>query len=318
MAQPFVHNPAPSSYPAFQTSNYYDSLIYGGNKYSPFIPPTPLPGTLPGLYSPFGAALNTPLPPSPHLGAIPFPTSGGVSTDWTGYPTRQRTLSWHGAAAPAAYSPGFLTAALPPSHHRSSSFGAQTAWPPQWPTAPLIPTQIPMSLLQYRLHPWLNGETPRADFRFDVSSPYCAPQRLNSSGMWVVLGANELVAQATNPGVTKLRIVCDLLPQWPIELQPVTGMSSLNPLPPLLLQDVLLMLHQSLQTRISYSDWAKLNPVQETLITRAFTQRCAAFGPMANEERKKGVRRVDFLIGKVWFRGLVPTTEPGVLKMILG
>lgn len=332
MTSPYVYTPAPS-YPSYHASNYLDHSFFATPTHSPFIPNAVLSGGAVYPPSPYATALTTPLPASPHYGPTPLP--GDVTADWTGYPetgswtyTRQRRPSWHGATAPTSpYSPGFLTpgAAQYFGHNRRHSFGASAAaagYAPPWTSwAALSPSnqQIPVSTLPFQIHPWLNGEMPRNDFRLDLSVPNFAPQRLAhaASGTFVLLSNEELAQPATHPSITRLRIICDLIPQWPMDLSPLATFTHSAALPPLLFQDVLIMIHRTLHTRISHQDWARLNPTEENAITRAFSRRCASFGSLELQARNDGVKRVDFLRGKVWFRGLVPTAEKNTMKMIL-
>jgi len=318
MSGPFVYTPGPS-YPTYQASHYIDPAFYGTPTHSPFVPNVALSAGAVYPPSPYATALTTPLPPSPTYGG------GGIATDWTGFPVdyqRQRRPSWHGATAPM--SPAFLSPTAPTffGHNRRHSFGATaaaTGYAPTWTTwaSPHNP-QIPVSTLPFQLHPWLNGEYPRNDFRFDLSSPNFAPQRvIDGVGTFALLSREDLVQPATHPGITRLRIVCDLIPQWPMDLEPISNYANSGATPPLLLQDVLVMIHRSMHKRISHVDWARLHPVESQAITKAFSRRCASFGPMESQARNDGVKRVDYLRGKVWFRGLVPTPEANTMRLIL-
>ncbi|EEB87743.1 hypothetical protein MPER_14793 [Moniliophthora perniciosa FA553] len=100
--------------------------------------------------------------------------------------------------------------------------------------------------------------------------------------------------------------------------------------------DVLLCIHRSLHTRITHADWARLNSQEEAAVARAYTQRCkalghqgaqayiggqvgiGAFGPdVEAAELAQGVKRVDFLLGKTWFRGGVVDWAEGVIKLVV-
>jgi hypothetical protein len=165
----------------------------------------------------------------------------------------------------------------------------------------------------FLIHPYLNGETPRPDFHFDLSSPTFSPMRLVAPGQSALLSLDSLSEPATHPPITRLRIICDVIPQWPIELQysPYAAAPTLSPSPlsnspvPITLGDVLIALHRSLQTRISHIDWARLSISEETAISRAYTRRCRSVPQLAQFEASQGVRRIDYLLDKVVFRGLV-------------
>ncbi|THV03540.1 hypothetical protein K435DRAFT_651086 [Dendrothele bispora CBS 962.96] len=74
------------------------------------------------------------------------------------------------------------------------------------------------------------------------------------------------------------------------------------------LLDILRTIHRSLHTRISHSNWAQLTEWEQTAVTRVYTKRCKAMGYL-NAFEREGVQIIDFLLGKVWFRGLVMDWE---------
>jgi hypothetical protein len=168
----------------------------------------------------------------------------------------------------------------------------------------------------FLIHPYLNGEAPRPDFYFNLSTSTFSPMRLVAPGQSALLTLDDLSQPATHPPITRLRIVCDAIPQWPTELQynPYAAAAAAIPLsaggggggaPPITLGDVLIALHRSLQLRISHLDWARLNVSEETAVARAYTRRCRAVPHLAQFEASQGVRRVDYLLDRVVFRGLV-------------
>jgi hypothetical protein len=106
--------------------------------------------------------------------------------------------------------------------------------------------------------------------------------------------------------------------------------SELAPVPlPISLGDVLVSLHRAMHERISHADWETLTEEDAQVVTRAFTQRCRAEAirsrvppPQLRDrevaERNQGVKRVDFLLGKTVFKGLVraPGDPEGCVRMI--
>ncbi|KAF9449793.1 hypothetical protein P691DRAFT_811862 [Macrolepiota fuliginosa MF-IS2] len=159
---------------------------------------------------------------------------------------------------------------------------------------------------------------------FDLSAPKFAPLRYVAPGQSEFLSPEDLQQPATWPSITQLRIVCDEIPQWPIDIQidptyyggggPPPGFQA----PPITIGDILVKIYEHLAQRISHMDWAGLAPEQETAIGRAYTLRCKALGSAEAVERSHGVKRIDFCLGKVWFRGLTRTAEGmNVLKLHL-
>ena len=167
-----------------------------------------------------------------------------------------------------------------------------------------------------RVHPLLDGDGGNTnDLRFDLSSPIFAPQRWtgrSTAEMFVLLSGEELAQRATQPPISGLRIICDMIPQWPIDLfLPQMQYAQLH--------DVLLAIFRALHKRITHVDWVALNTEEAHAITRAFQTRCASCGSaeLAAIARNDGVKRVDYLREKIWFRGLVPL-DGNVMKMVLG
>ena len=119
--------------------------------------------------------------------------------------------------------------------------------------------------------------------------------------------------------MTRMRIVCDRVPNWPIDIG--FGSSVSSPSVPITLGDVLVMVHRILHTRISHLDWARVPAEEETPIARAYTKRCKSIPSNTQFESRQGVKRIDFLLDKVVFRGLlrISTKVDGVdvFKLLL-
>jgi len=130
--------------------------------------------------------------------------------------------------------------------------------------------------------------------------------------------------------VTKLRIVCDMIPNWPVDLVYGAGGMGMGlaggmQAPPITLGDILVSIHQKMHQRISHSDWGRLSMAEEAAVSRAFTRRCRTESMRHNAtyhsdielpERQQGVKVVDFLLGRTMFRGLV-RSEDGCVKMVV-
>ncbi|KAF8149414.1 hypothetical protein B0H34DRAFT_733675 [Crassisporium funariophilum] len=320
MSGPFVYTPQVNYRNSPYLAPFYDQA------YSPFIPSLSLSG------SPY--ARNASLPPSPNLGFSPLPTPYTPSIPFPGSPddggfgpdvwARQRRPSWHGGTVPTATVPtGWLQAPAGYHHQRTRSFGDAAAYqtlPVGWNGQPFAPGACspygppPFTIpqIQPSIHPWLNAEMLRSDFIFDMSLSNFAPMRYVGNNQTVIISPEELSQPATHPPIFQMNIVCEQLPKWPISMQynPYTSSNTYPTVaPPITLGDVLSAIWNSMQQRISQYDWAQLPPQVEYAVSRAYTKRCKAMPSTEVMVRNQGVKRVDFLLEKVMFRGLVRVGE---------
>ncbi|KDQ54281.1 hypothetical protein JAAARDRAFT_38441 [Jaapia argillacea MUCL 33604] len=310
MTTPFVYTPV-----FYQPTPYLDP--YTVQTHTPFIPPT--------------ANLAPSAPNTPPRRVVHF------EDDCPAVP-RPRVVSWHaGMPTPPTSVPFIITAPPQPvpiyGHGRRHSFGNANFTHPWAYNANVSPWVWPSQPLpQALIHPLLNGESP-PPILFDLSVSTFSPHKFISVGQTIALSRDDLAQPATHPPTTHMRITCDAIPQWPIDLQfPSTPSIPTNSLllqvpvhpqaiTPITLGDVLTAIHRSLQTQITHLDWAKLNMSQEMEISRAYRRRCKTFPSVEQFEASQGVRRVDYLGKKVCFRGLV--RERGTdgfenLKLIVG
>jgi hypothetical protein len=303
---------------SYPTSHSYVDPYYTQKQPSPFIPNA-------SLY-----------PPSPYSSAPNTPGRNRVRFEDDLFPElnqRLRRPSWDGGQAPVmppvampqpVYADPFLTAGNQGFPRRHSFSGPnQSLWANNsMPYAPwLYPPQPP----SFQIHPFLNGESPRPEFYFDLSSPKFYPACWVGPGQVTPLTMEQLQEPATHPAITRLRIICDIIPQWPIDLEynPYSqgGLNIPAPAVPISLGDILIALHRSLQNRISHIDWAKLTVSEETAVARAYTRRCKSIPSVSQFEASQGVRRVDYLLDRVMFKGLirVPGAEGfETMKLIVG
>ncbi|KAJ7430765.1 hypothetical protein B0H11DRAFT_2134345 [Mycena galericulata] len=343
MASPFVYVPeASGSTPQYQ--NPYYTIPQGVA--SPFLPPSPL------LYpsSPYlgpidGARASSTSPNAFNPNSVLWPDAAphyesAYTAGWIPLSPRQRTNSWQGPAPqpnspfipPTA--PGFLHAQSSyfPGHKKSNSWG-NTAGLPPWVThanpyvnngGALLSPQKPLLI-----HPFLNGDAPSPHFHFDLAPSAFMPLRLVSTNppQSAVLGA-EIREAAFHPPLMTLRILHPRLPFWPIDFQLPAGAGA-APGHPISLGDVLVVVHQALHQRITQADWATLGEADAQGVARAFTQRCRGEAVRSRvppvqlrdrevAERNQGVKRVDFLLGKTIFKGLIraPGDPEGVVRMV--
>ncbi|KAJ3994392.1 hypothetical protein F5050DRAFT_1775000 [Lentinula boryana] len=337
MSGPYVYTPHSSH----GTSNYV-MHNYQTPQNSPFIPNAALypsspysnPTSLGG--SPQIPALSLAPPGSPNTVAFPYEPAW----DQGGYaaPVRQRRPSYHGDFVPPS-SP-FLPDRYPfesdpYSRERRRSFGGgyfQPGWAPSTYSNIIVP---PVSPSGFMLHPWLNADVWKGDFVLDLTAREFRPLQINAAGQARPCPVEFLNQPATHPPITRLRIFSDLLPEWPIDIayrtQFVGGLSSPAPAAwtpgfgvdtsgtqtPITFLDVLLNIHQSLHQRITYNDFNRLTLSQEKAITKAYYRRCRAAGAFETAERGQGVKRVDYLMDRKWFRGCILDWNHGVFKLVV-
>ncbi|TFK20068.1 hypothetical protein FA15DRAFT_673855 [Coprinopsis marcescibilis] len=321
---------------------YQPQVAFQPGPYAFNAPPSPFSPFVPDLSHLANSPYSRPasLQNSPNFATTALPTTGvpfPISNDNPFY--RQRRPSWHGPAP--TLDDGFLFAP-PVGHVRSNSFGAQAApqqpfYPPatapiynvNWNSAVNNPWNQPQQTAGVFIHPWLNGETPRKDFIFNLASVIFNPARMvGMNGQLMPLAAEELAQPATFPHIYELKIVHNKIPQWPVELsyqQPPTPFYSPAPTagqgaPPITVGDVLYQLHQSFHQMITQAEWSELSSSEEREVTHAYRKRCKSMGVgVQGFWESQGVKRVDYLREKSWFRGLIRTGQSlNELRLITG
>ncbi|KAJ7176056.1 hypothetical protein C8R43DRAFT_1102118 [Mycena crocata] len=343
MAAPFVFVPEASSSTPYSAGyhNPYYATPHGGP--SPFLPPSPLPYPSSPYLGPVGGPGTSPNAFHPDSALWPDDTAhyeSPYTASWTPHtPRRQRTNSWHGAAVPptspflSPHAPAFLHTNSSPyftrGHKKTNSWGNHGAEPPSWwgnnTANPYVSPQVPQ-----QIHPWLNGDAPSPIFSFDLSEAGFLPLRLVSPQpqQHTLASTAELCEPAFHPPRTSLRILHPRLPFWPIDLA-LTSANTYTAPPPITLGDILVALHRELHRRITPADWAALSPEDAGQVTQAFARRCRAEAfrsgvhptQLRDHEiaaRNDGVKRVDFLVGKTMFKGLVrvPGDPEGCVRML--
>ena len=176
--------------------------------------------------------------------------------------------------------------------------------------------QPPMLERNLTLNPWIDASKPRSEFFFNLANTVRAPVLLQVSGLERDLFLSSYLNDpATHPPLARLRIICKLIPQWPIDLE-FRRFPSTPKQPPITLQDVLVAVHRDVHRPITHLDWARLNPHKQRTITKWYNQRCG----MNENEKAQGVKRVDYLNGKTRMVGLLRNgVEDGreVMSLIL-
>ena len=267
-------------------SGHRPSRSWQGSPYtSPPVPPTLLPGT------PRPAPVATPIYQTAHL--------------HPGYPqTRPRSHSFDASYAP-------VQPTVPAPYYTYS---------PGWGPAPL-------ELPRPQLHNLINGELISQHLHINFSVSDLAIKRRTGPGVNHVatLAVYDLEQPATNSQMTRVRIVCDAIPQWPVDIRVIgTSLSPYRPgraaLPYLTLEDVVRAVHASLQHNISHEEWSRLTTIEEMRVARAYRRRFKACGSSyaEREQQAQGVKRVDFLLRNTWFKGFTWLEhENGVEKLKL-
>ncbi|KAJ6448013.1 hypothetical protein C8R47DRAFT_995212 [Mycena vitilis] len=317
MTAPFVY--VPEAYGSTPYSLQYPNPCFPSAQAgpAPFLPPSLT------LYhsSPYLANGGNGFYPNPVL------SFGGdavqYAPSWIPPHARQRTSFW---GAPAHASGPTLLSPPAPSWLTAQSLHGQrkiTLWgtsPPWW-------TRAEPDAAAVYIHPFLNGDTPSPDFHCDLAPSTFVPMRRIATypPSGALIGAAELHAPAFYPPLFALRVVHSRLPFWPIDLALPPDAQA----PPITLADVLVALHRVFHTPITHADWAGLGSAHEGAVRTAFTARCrsearrsgAAPAQLCDREmavRSQGVLRVDFLLGKTIFKGLVraPGDTEGCLRMV--
>ncbi|KAG8217036.1 hypothetical protein J3R82DRAFT_7352 [Butyriboletus roseoflavus] len=285
MSGPYIYTPPYVLTPlAFEPTPYLGYGTY--TQRSPFIPPA-------SLYP------SSPFPPaSPRLRPA---TPQGVRFDepYWNPPSRARRPSWHGGMPPSP----FLSTPPSPGNTRRRSFGGgYRPWESATPWSGASP--------HFQIHPLLNGEAPRMEFYFDLASPSFTPLLWAGHGQSALISGDDLREPATYPSIPQMRISHDAIPQWPIDLAfHYDGYTAPTTSSSITLGDVLYMIHSSLHRQITHQDWAQLSASEETAITRAYTRRYRSVPSSAQVEASQGVKRIDYMLDRHVFRGLIRTHD---------
>ncbi|CAA7271776.1 unnamed protein product [Cyclocybe aegerita] len=322
MSGPFVytpnHEPAPLPY---RNSPYLHPFYSSPN--SPFIPPmslnaspyqavSPLPGSPILANSPLGSpyAANQVQFPGGSPGTSPYVPAwvrprrqSWNSGPFLRAPVRQRTLS--------DYTNYYTT---PPFAPVAAAAGY---WPHPGPHYPPYSAPVPTQLF---LHPFLDAQNPRSDVVFNLAAPDFAPMRYIGANQTVPMTLEELGQTATHPAISELTISADVfIPGWPFDLNFTLFNPYTNVHPPIKVGDVLSAIYYQLQKQISQQDWASLPPELEHEVAKAYTKRCKSFAPGELTLLNQGVKQVDFLKGRVWFKGLLKAPDGSLhMKLVAG
>ncbi|EIW78110.1 hypothetical protein CONPUDRAFT_42611, partial [Coniophora puteana RWD-64-598 SS2] len=117
------------------------------------------------------------------------------------------------------------------------------------------------------------------------------------------LPAAALSQPATNPPIAALMIRCETLP-WRLTIHPSENTTSV-----VTVSDVLEQLYRFFRRGATAEEYKALpSQAHRDSVAEAYRVRCMRAGAASFEgERRKGLKRVDFLVGHTKFLGFVPT-----------
>ena len=216
---------------------------------------------------------------------------------------------------PAALSPP--SSPRTPSPTFSDSTASSLTTPPT-PQSLFITMPLPASKPQ--IHPAITYTSTTPFLRFDLAFPpsyLLVPDSPTlgsdyssaSSSSYGSVNPSLLSEQATYPASPSITLLTEALP-WSIT---VTAKSTF-----VTVYDVLQALHSSLRLQVTKVEWASLSRASQDVIAASFHKRVDGFSDRLKREKQlgKGVRRLDFLVGRTRFYGISPFGEqPGAFKV---
>ena len=188
------------------------------------------------------------------------------------------------------------------------------------PTPQSLFSTMPLPASDYQIHPAITytGASPYLcfDLAFPPSyllvpdSPALGSDRSSaSSRSFESANPTLLSEQATYPASSSITLLTEALP-WSIT---VTAKSTF-----VTVYDVLQALHSSLRLQVTKVEWASLPLASKDVIAASFHKRADGFSDRLKREKQlgKGVRRLDFLVGRTRLYGISPFgKKPGVFKV---
>jgi hypothetical protein len=152
----------------------------------------------------------------------------------------------------------------------------------------------------------LTGTLP---FKFDVTRDPACTLELDSSS---ILTPAVLAEAATTPPLHMMVLHCEDFP-WQLIIHPQNSKEFVT------VCDVLSGIYASLRIPINSGDFNGLSGEKQSMITQTFFHRYDRHGETEAREKEKvkGVKRVDFLIGRNSFAGICPTSSPLVWELTL-
>ncbi|KAJ6627511.1 hypothetical protein B0H10DRAFT_1994944 [Mycena sp. CBHHK59/15] len=200
-----------------------------------------------------------------------------------------------------------------PTYTVSSSLSASPGMtPPPMNHSRSLYACAPLPAINGHIHDALRAHS-RPRMAFDVS--YDPAYTVASSP---VLSSRVLAEAATSPCLPCVSIISDLLP-WRIDIHP----SSSKPGAYVTVADVLNGIYHALRHPLSGEELAATPAAIVPSIRQAFHSRCSRLAyandpTAAKSEARRGIRRIDFLLGNHQFVGLLSTSQnPDVWKLVV-
>jgi len=185
--------------------------------------------------------------------------------------------------------------------HNVQPMDASMNIPPQPSTPTLLPSDNTIILGPVAIHPLLAYHPYLSPINYDVSyTPNTATANIQVSP--ITLDSHRRAEPATNPPIEVFSLISDLLP-WCCVIHASTYQY-------VTVEDVLLQLFRFLRTPATRDEY-KAVPNQDVRdrIAESYKRRCsrASSAEEFAEEQIKGLKRVDFLLGRTRFMGLSST-----------
>jgi hypothetical protein len=208
---------------------------------------------------------------------------------------------------------------VPPKYSSSSSSSSLSSLdPPQSATFPLYPVRSIYPVI--RVHPSLVNDDQDTPSCFDISRPssmrppltqplsIISPASFHRPTKYVNPPPDRALLDepATYPPLSSITLISDLLP-WLIHVEASQTFS----VPAVTIDDVLQTLLTNLYIPVTPREWACVPSATQALVTTTFYRRIESIphSSLKESERRKGVRRMDFLLGRTRLAGFIPVAD---------
>ncbi|TDL21346.1 hypothetical protein BD410DRAFT_789782 [Rickenella mellea] len=178
-----------------------------------------------------------------------------------------------------------------------------------------------------QIHPLLSAESHRFKAILDLSAsqprllvPSTRKSFPSTKVNYLPIHPGYLEQPATDPPMKHITITCPSLSPFISDWAINVGHPEASK--PVSVGALLRAVQASLQTQIWQAEWSRLSLSRSAEVGEAYTRRCRAlesFATAAEFQRNQGVRRVDFLVDRYFFGGVLWTNLDGMdcLKLIV-